>query len=118
MTPSAGDHVPAVFRVPRRWRSSRPAAPGRGGRCGEDMPVADAQKDQEDARELRKAAARLRVLVPRFREVPGTEFVPMAVAGLLEAIADCVGRSEPLRDSVRMRALEIAHHVPSTPPAG
>jgi hypothetical protein len=39
----------------------------------------------------------------------------MSVAGLLEAIAECVSRNEPLRDSVRQRALEIAHHVPSIP---
>jgi hypothetical protein len=80
------------------------------------MPVAEIQGDQEDARELRAAAARLRDFLPRFQEVPGGEFVPMAVANLLEAIAECVSRSEPLRDSVRQRALEIAHHVPSTPP--
>ena len=80
--------------------------------------MADAQRAQEDARELREAAVRLRTLVPRFREAPGSEFVPMAVAGLLEAIAECVSRSDPLRDSVRQRALEIARHVPNTPPAG
>jgi hypothetical protein len=82
------------------------------------MPVAENQKAQDDARELRAAAVRLRDLIPRFREVPGTEFVPFSVANLLEAIAECVSRNEPLRDSVRQRALEIAHHVPSTPPPG
>jgi hypothetical protein len=82
------------------------------------MPVAETQKAQDDVRELREAAVRLRALVPRFRETPGTEFVPMSVAGLLEAIAECVSRNEPLRDSVRQRALEIAHHVPSTSPTG
>ena len=74
------------------------------------------QKAQDDVRELRSAAVRLRDLIPQFRETPGTEFVPLAVANLLEAVAECVSRDEPLRDSVRQRALEIAHHVPSTPP--
>jgi len=37
-----------------------------------------------DAKELASAAARLRELVPRFRETPVTEFVPIAVAGLLD----------------------------------
>jgi hypothetical protein len=79
--------------------------------------VAEDQKDQHDARELKTAAVRLRGLMPLFREAPGAEFVPMAVAGLLEAIADSLSRSDPLRDPVRQRALEIARHVPSTPPA-
>jgi hypothetical protein len=78
------------------------------------VPVPKDQKAQDDVRELRSAAVRLRNLIPQFREAPGTEFVPLAVAGLLEAIAECVSRDEPLRDSVRQRALEIAHHVPST----
>jgi hypothetical protein len=79
------------------------------------MPVAEDQKAQDDARELRAAAVRLRGLIPRFRETPGTEFVPLSVANLLDAVAECVSRNEPLRDSVRQRALEIARHVPSDP---
>jgi hypothetical protein len=79
------------------------------------MPVPQDQKAHDDARELRAAAVRIRDLIPRFREVPGTEFVPLSVANLLEAIAECVIRNEPLRDSVRQRALEIAHHVRNTP---
>jgi hypothetical protein len=78
--------------------------------------VPDDQKARDDVRELRSAAVRLRGLIPRFREAPGTEFVPLAVANLLEAVAECVSRNEPLRDSVRQRALEIAHHVPIAPP--
>jgi hypothetical protein len=80
--------------------------------------VAENRKADDDARELRTAAARLRDLMPRFLETPGTEFVPMSVAGLLEAIADSVSRDEPLRDAVLQRALEIAHHVPDTPSTG
>ena len=80
------------------------------------MPVPEDQKAQDDVRELRSAAVRLRDLIPQFREAPGTEFVPWSVANLLEAIAECVSRNEPLRDSVRQRALEIAHHVAGTPP--
>jgi hypothetical protein len=80
------------------------------------MLVPKDQKARDDVRELRSAAVRLRDLIPRFRDAPGTEFVPLSVANLLEAIADCVSRDEPLRDSVRQRALEIAHHVPDTPP--
>jgi hypothetical protein len=79
------------------------------------MPVPEDEMAQDDARELRAAAVRLRALIPRFREAPGTEFVPHAVANLLEAVAECVSRNEPLRDSVRQRALEIARHVPSAP---
>ena len=79
------------------------------------MPVAENRRAQDDARELKAAAVRLRDLMPWFRGAPGTEFVPMSVANLLEAIAECLSRNEPLRDSVRQRALEIAHHVPSTP---
>jgi len=75
--------------------------------------VAEAHED--DARELRRAAARLRELLPLFEETPGTEFVPMAVAALLEAIAESAGRGEPMRDSVLQRALEIARHVPNAP---
>jgi hypothetical protein len=82
------------------------------------MPVAENQKAQDDARELQAAAVRLRALIPRVREAPGTEFVPLAVANLLEAVAGCLSRSEPLRDSVRQRALEIARHVPSAPSSG
>ncbi len=73
------------------------------------------QKAQDDVRELRAAAVRLRDLIPQFRQSPGTEFVPLSVANLLEAVAECVSRREPLRDSVRQRALEIAHHVPGAP---
>jgi transposase len=65
-----------------------------------------------DANELAGAAARLRELVPRFRETPVTEFVPIAVAGLLDAIADSLSRGDPLRDAVTQRALELARHVP------
>jgi len=65
-----------------------------------------------DAKELASAAARLRELVPRFRETPVTEFVPIAVAGLLDAIADSLARGDPLRDAVTQRALELARHVP------
>ena len=65
-----------------------------------------------DANELAGAAARLRELVPRFRETPVTEFVPIAVAGLLDAIADSLARGDPLRDAVTQRALELARHVP------
>jgi hypothetical protein len=82
------------------------------------MAVAENQKAQDDARELREGAGRLRSLLPRFRDAPGGEFVPMAVAGLLEAVAEGVSRSEPVRDSVRQRALEIARHIPSTPSHG
>lgn len=40
----------------------------------------------------------------------------MSVANLLEAMADGLARDEALLDSVRQRALEIARHVPNTPP--
>lgn len=73
-------------------------------------------KAQDEARELRAAAGRLRGLLPRFRDAPGAEFVPMSVANLLEAMADGLARDEALLDSVRQRALEIARHVPNTPP--
>ncbi|HEY0814867.1 MAG TPA: hypothetical protein VGE11_16460 [Pseudonocardia sp.] len=74
-----------------------------------------AKAHEDDAHELRRAAARLRQLLPLFEETPGTEFVPMSVAALLEAIAESVGRGKPVRDSVLQRALEIARHVPNAP---
>jgi hypothetical protein len=61
------------------------------------MPVPEDQKAQDDARELRSAAVRLRDLIPQFREAPGTEFVPWSVANLLEAIAECVANGQRLR---------------------
>lgn len=73
--------------------------------------------NEDDAHELRAAAARLRDLMPRFPEIQVTEFVPMSMASLLDAIAESVSRDEPMRASVRQRALEIAHHVPHSPPS-
>lgn len=65
-----------------------------------------------EAHELEAAAKRLRELVPRFRETPVSEFVPVAVAGLLDAIAEGLAKGDPLRDAVTQRALELARHVP------
>ena len=56
----------------------------------EGVSVAERKAREDEARELRGAAARLRDLLPRFENTPGTEFVPMAVAALLEAIAESV----------------------------
>jgi hypothetical protein len=63
------------------------------------------------ARELREAAGTLRGLVPGFRGGPISEFVPVAAAKLLEAVADSVDRGDPVRDQITSSALEIARHL-------
>jgi hypothetical protein len=63
------------------------------------------------ATELRKGADTLRELVPAFRHTPISEFVPVAVAKLLEAVADSVDRGDPVRDQICESALEIARHL-------
>jgi hypothetical protein len=70
--------------------------------------------------ELREAVGTIRALVPAFRGGPISEYVPIAVARLVEAVADSVDRGDPVRDQVVSSALEIARHLrthrPGEPP--
>jgi hypothetical protein len=62
--------------------------------------------------ELRVAAETLREFVPQFRDGrPVSEFVPLALGKLLDAVADSMGRGDDLRDSITSSALEIARHL-------
>jgi hypothetical protein len=58
----------------------------------------------------------LRAIVPQFRDGPVSEFVPFALANLLDAVADSLERGEEIRDSIRSSALEIARHLRTYPP--
>jgi hypothetical protein len=71
----------------------------------------DAGGSHAEAAELREAAVTVRALVPAFRGGPISEFVPIAVAKLLEAVADSVDRGDPVRDRITSSALEIARHL-------
>lgn len=53
----------------------------------------------------------MRRLVPEFRGGPVSEFVPLAVAKLLDAVADSLDRGDEVRDPISSTALEIARHV-------
>jgi hypothetical protein len=72
---------------------------------------APAEGPHDKAIELRDAAGTLRELVPTFRETDISEFVPIAAAKLLEAVADSVDRGDPVRDQITSSALEIARHL-------
>lgn len=61
--------------------------------------------------ELREAATTLRGLVPSFRDTAISEYVPVAAAKLLDAIADSLDRQDPVRDQITSSALEIARHL-------
>ncbi|WP_433276347.1 hypothetical protein ACQPZA_34210 [Pseudonocardia xinjiangensis] len=62
--------------------------------------------------ELREAAETLRGFVPQFRDGrPVSEFVPLALGKLLDAVADSMGRGDEMRDSISSSALEIARHL-------
>jgi hypothetical protein len=61
--------------------------------------------------ELREAVGTIRALVPAFRDGPISEYVPIAVARLIEAVADSVERGDPVRDPIVSSALEIARHL-------
>ena len=65
----------------------------------------------DEASELQEAAETLRELVPRFRGGPVSEFVPVAVARLLDAVATSLVSGDPVSDALRSSALEIARHV-------
>jgi len=69
----------------------------------------------DDAAELRDAAETLRSLVPSFRGGPVSEFVPVAVAKLLEAVATSVVNGDAVSDELRSSALEIARHLRTYP---
>ena len=64
-----------------------------------------------NAAELREAAATLRGLVPQFRDGPLSEFVPLTVSNLLEAVADWLVGGDVADDAVRSSALELARHL-------
>jgi hypothetical protein len=64
-----------------------------------------------NAAELREAAATLRGLVPKFRGGPVSEFVPLTVSKLLEAVADSLGGGDVADEAVRSTALELARHL-------
>jgi hypothetical protein len=78
----------------------------------------DVPADSADAKvaELREAVGTIRALVPAFRGGPMSEYVPMAVARLVEAVADSMDRGDPVRDQVVSSALEIARHLRSHRP--
>jgi hypothetical protein len=85
-----------------------------------DQPPSGSRKDA--AEELREAAETLRGFVPQFRDGrPVSEFVPVALGKLLDAVADSIGRGDEVRDSISSSALEIARHLryfPSGPSHG
>jgi hypothetical protein len=68
-----------------------------------------------DAAELRDAADTLRRLVPSFRGGPVSEFVPVAVAKLLDAVATSLVAGDAVSDTLRSSALEIARHLRTYP---
>jgi hypothetical protein len=75
----------------------------------EEQP-SDPHKGNVD--ELREAAETLRGFVPQFRDGrPVSEFVPLALGKLLDAVADSIGRGDEMRDSISSSALEIARHL-------
>jgi hypothetical protein len=62
--------------------------------------------------ELREAAETLRGFVPQFRDGrPVSEFVPLAIGKLIDAVADSIARGDDVRDSISKSALEIARHL-------
>lgn len=62
--------------------------------------------------ELREAAEALRGFVPQFRDGrPVSEFVPVAIGKLIDAVADSIARGDEVRDSISESALEIARHL-------
>jgi hypothetical protein len=70
----------------------------------------DSRKDNVD--ELREAAETLRGFVPQFRDGrPVSEFVPIALGKLLDAVANSIGRGDEVRDSISSSALELARHL-------
>jgi hypothetical protein len=71
----------------------------------------DAGGSHAKSAELREAVSTIRALVPAFRGGPISEFVPIAVAKLVEAVADSMDRGDPVRDQITSSALEIARHL-------
>ncbi|GAA1191100.1 hypothetical protein [Pseudonocardia alaniniphila] len=70
----------------------------------------DSRKDPVD--ELREAAETLRGFVPQFRDGrPVSEFVPLAIGKLIDAVADSIARGDDVRDAISGSALEIARHL-------
>jgi hypothetical protein len=74
---------------------------------------------KDPVEELREAAGTLREFVPQFRDGrPVSEFVPLAIGKLIDAVADSIARGDEVRDSISSSALEIARHLhyfPSEP---
>jgi hypothetical protein len=79
-----------------------------GNDTSHDLGEASAGRN---AAELRQAAETLRGLVPQFRGGPVSEFVPLTVAALLQAIADSLDDGKPVSQGVRESALAIARHL-------
>lgn len=76
--------------------------------CEQQPP--ECRKDNVD--ELREAAETLRGFVPQFRDGRQvSEFVPLAMGKLLDAVADSIGRGDDVRDSISSSAMEIARHL-------
>ena len=75
---------------------------------GNDLSQASAARN---AAELRQAADTLRGLVPQFRDGPVSEFVPLTVSKLLEAVADSLENGDAVSAGVRGSAMEIARHL-------
>jgi hypothetical protein len=90
---------------------SRRLQDGRVAPSGDDRPHGSAS-----AAELREAAGTLRSLVPRFRGGPISEFVPLSIAKLIDAVADSIANNRPVSHSIVTSALEIARHLHSYPP--
>jgi hypothetical protein len=61
------------------------------------MPQPEDQKAQDDVRELRSAAVRLRDLISQFREAAGYRVRALIGRYLLEGIAECVANGQRLR---------------------
>jgi hypothetical protein len=86
------------------------------GRCQHEamdpreQQPSDHRKDDVD--ELRDAAETLRGFVPQFRDGRQvSEFVPLALGKLLDAVADSIGRGDDVRESISSSAMEIARHL-------
>ena len=81
---------------------------------GNDLSATSARRN---AAELRQAADTLSGLVPQFRGGPVSEFVPLTVAKLLQAVADSLDDGRPVSEGIRGSAMEIARHLRTYGPA-
>ena len=85
-----------------------------GNDASDDLGDASAGRN---AAQLRQAADTLYGLVPQFRGGPVSEFVPLTVAKLLQAVADSLDDGRPVSEGIRGSAMEIARNLRTYGPA-